>query len=98
MGLGDNSNSSKEFKVKLYNAMESDKGLNSGKGLDKGKGIDKGSPDNNKSFETEADPDAMCLDKDKDRVADSTYDRNKGKSVSRFTLGPGYAVEPHNAH
>jgi hypothetical protein len=89
-------NSSKEFKVKLYNAMESDKGLNSGKGLDKGKSIDKGSSDNNKSFETEADPDAMCLDKD--RATNPTYDENKGKSVSRFTLGPGYAVEPHNAH
>jgi hypothetical protein len=96
MALGDNS--SKELKVKLYNAMESDKGLNSGKGLDKGKGIDKGSSDNNKSFETEADTDAMCLDKGKDRATDPTYDGNKGKSVSRFTLGPGYAVEPHMAH
>lgn len=96
MTLGDNS--SKEFKVKLYNAMESDKDLNPGKALDKGKGIDRGSPDNNKSVETEAeaDPDAMCLDKNK--ATDSTSDGNKGKSVSRFTLGPGYAVEPHNAH
>jgi len=92
MALGNNS--SKEFKVKLYNAMESDKGLNSGKSLDKGKSIDKGSPDN-KSFESEADPDAMCLDKDK--ATNLTSEGNKGKSVSRFTLGPGYAVEPHNA-
>jgi hypothetical protein len=96
MALGNNS--SKELKVKLYNAMESDKGLNSGKGLDKGKGIDEGSSDNNKSFETEADTDAMCLDKGKDRATDPTYDGNKGKSVSRLTLGPGYAVEPYMAH
>jgi hypothetical protein len=94
MTLGNDS--SKEFKVKLYNAMESDKGLNSGRGLDKGKGIDRGSLDNNKSVETESDPDAMCLDKD--RATDTTSHGNKGKSVSRFTLGPGYAVEPHNAH
>lgn len=96
MTLGDNS--SKELKVKLYNTMESDKELNSGKGLDKGKGIDKGSSDNNKSFETEADMETMSLDKGKDKAIDSTYVGNKGKSVSRFTLGPGYAVEPHMAN
>jgi hypothetical protein len=40
----------------------------------------------------------MCLDKGKDRATDPTYNGNKGKSVLRFTLGPGYAVEPHMAH
>ncbi len=94
--LGDNS-SSKELKVKLYNAMESDKELNSGKGLDKGKGIDRSSSDKNKSFETEADSEAMSLDKDKGG-ADPTYVGNKGKSVSGLTLGPGSAVEPHMAN
>jgi hypothetical protein len=95
MTLGDNS-SYKELKVKLYNTMDSDKALNTGKGLDKGKGIDRGSSDNNKSFETEADTEAMPLDKD--RRADPTYVENKGKSVSRLTLGPGSAVEPYMAN
>lgn len=96
MALGGNS-SDEELKVKLYNAMESDKDLNSGKGLDKGKGIDRGSPeDNNKSFETKVDTN-MSLDKDKyiDRAA--YPEENKGKSLSRL-LGPGSAVEPHLAH
>ncbi len=97
MPLGGNS-SSEELKVKLYNAMESDKDLNSGKGLDKGKGIDRGSSDKNKSFETEGDTESMPLDKDKDRAADPTNVGNKGKSVSRFTLGAGSAVEPHMAN
>jgi hypothetical protein len=94
--LGGNS-SYEELKVKLYNAMESDKDLNSGKGLDKGKGIDRGSPDN-KSFETESDSESMPLDKDNDRTGDPTYAGNKRKSVSRFTLGTGSAVEPYMAN
>ena len=46
MGPGD-STSSKDFKVKLYNAMESGDEPEPGKPLDKGKGIDKGSDDDN---------------------------------------------------
>jgi hypothetical protein len=46
MGPGD-STSSKDFKVKLYNAMESGDESEPGKHLDKGKGIDKGSDDGN---------------------------------------------------
>ena len=94
MTLGGNS-SSEELKVKLYNAMESDKELNPGKDLDKGKGIDRGSSDD-KFFETEADTESMPLNKD--RATDPTYVGNKGKSVSRLTLGPGSAVEPHMAN
>jgi len=87
--LGGNS-SDEKLKVKLYNAMESDKDLNSGKGLDKGKGIDRGS--------SEGDTESRPLDKDVDRAEDPTYDGNKAKSVSRLTLGPGSAVEPYMAN
>jgi len=97
MALGGNS-SDEELKVKLYNAMESDKDLNSGKGLNKGKGIDRGSSeDNNKSFETKVDTN-MSLDKYKDIDRAAYPEENKGKYLSRLILGPGSAVEPHLAH
>jgi hypothetical protein len=46
MGAGDNY-TSKDFKAKLYNAMESADGSDPSKQMDKGKGIDKGSNDGN---------------------------------------------------
>jgi hypothetical protein len=77
MGAGDE-DSSKDFKVKLYNAMESADESDPSKQIDKGKGIDKGySEDNN---ESEAKP----LDKGK----------GIGRRVPRIELGPGYCVEP----
>lgn len=77
MGAG-NSYSSKDFKVKLYNAMESDEGSNSSKQIDKGKGIDKGNNEGNGESE------AKALDKGK----------GKERRVPRIVLGPGHSTEP----
>jgi len=77
MGVGDSS-SSKDFKAKLYNAMESDDGSDPSKQLDKGKGIDKGYNEGND--ESGAKP----LDKGKG------IDRR----VHRIELGPGHCTEP----
>jgi hypothetical protein len=70
--------SSKDFKVKLYNAMESADESESSKQIDKGKGIDKGYIEGNN--EGEANP----LDKGKG------IDRR----VHRIELGPGHCTEP----
>lgn len=59
MGVGDDY-SSKDFKAKLYNAMESNDGDDSSKQIDKGKSVDKGYTEGN--AESEAKP----LDKGKD--------------------------------
>jgi hypothetical protein len=77
MGAGD-SHSLKDFKVKLYNAMESDDGSDPSKQIDKGKGIDKGFNEGND--ESGAKP----LDKGKG------IDRR----VHRIELGPGHCTEP----
>jgi hypothetical protein len=76
MGADDGS-SSKDFKAKLYNAMESDDGSDPSKYIDKGKGIDKGY--NESGGESEAKP----LDKGKgiDRTAHP------------IRLGPGHCTE-----
>jgi len=77
MGAG-NDYTSKDFKAKLYNAMESDDGSDPSKQLDKGKSIDKGYNEGND--ESGAKP----LDKGKgiDRI------------VHRIELGPGHCTEP----
>lgn len=77
MGSGDNY-SSKNFKVKLYNAMESDDGSNSSKQIDKGKGIDKGSNEGNDGSG------AKPLDKGK----------GIDRKVHSIELGPGHCTEP----
>jgi hypothetical protein len=77
MGVGDSS-SSKDFKAKLYNAMESDDGSDPSKQIDKGKGIDKGYNEGND--ESEAKP----LDKGK----------GIDRGVHRIELGPGHCTEP----
>jgi hypothetical protein len=77
MGAGDKY-SSKDFKAKLYNAMESDDGSEPSKQIDKGKGIDKDYNEGNN--ESEAKP----LDKGKG------IDRR----AHRIELGPGYCTEP----
>lgn len=77
MGAGDNY-SSKDFKVKLYNAMESDDGLDPSKQIDKGKGIDKGFNEGNNENG------AKSMDKGK----------GKDKRVHRIELGPGHCTEP----
>jgi hypothetical protein len=77
MGAG-NDYTSKDFKAKLYNAMESDDGSDPSKQLDKGKGIDKGYNEGND--ESGAKP----LDKGKG------IDRR----VHRIELGPGHCTEP----
>jgi hypothetical protein len=53
MGAGD-SYSSKDFKAKLYNAMESADGSDPSKQIDKGKGIDRGSNDGNNESGTKS--------------------------------------------
>lgn len=77
MGAGD-SNSSNDFKVKLFNAMESDDGSDSSKHIDKGKGIDKGYNEDNGQSE------AKPLDKGK----------GIDRTVHRLHLGPGHCTEP----
>jgi hypothetical protein len=77
MGTGDDY-SSKDFKAKLYNAMESDDGFDPSKQIDKGKGIDKGYNEGNDES------DAKLLDKGKG------IDRR----VHRIELGPGHSTEP----
>jgi hypothetical protein len=77
MGAGDDY-TSKDFKAKLYNAMESADEYDPSKQIDKGKGIDKGNIEGNN--ESEAKP----LDKGKG------IDRR----VHRIELGPGYCTEP----
>ena len=77
MGAG-NDYTSKDFKAKLYNAMESDDGSDPSKQLDKGKGIDKGYNEGND--ESGAKP----LDKGK----------GKERRVPRIELGPGHCTEP----
>jgi len=78
MGAGDYS--SKDSKVKLYNAMESfDDGSEPSKQIDKGKGIDKGHNEGN--GENEPKP----LDKGKG------IDRRR---VPKVELGPGHCTEP----
>ncbi len=78
MGAGDNY-SSKDFKIKLYNAMESDDGSDTSKQIDKGKGVEKGFNEGND--ESGAKP---LLDKGKG------IDRR----VHRVELGPGHCTEP----
>jgi hypothetical protein len=77
MGAGDDY-TSKDFKAKLYNAMESADEYDPSKQIDKGKGIDKGNIEGNN--ESEAKP----LDKGKG------IDRR----VHRIEFGPGYCTEP----
>ena len=77
MGTGDNS-TSKDFKVKLYNAMESGDGSGSSQQTDKGKNIAKGSSEGND--ESEAKP----MDKGK----------GIDRKVHRIELGPGHCTEP----
>lgn len=77
MGVGDSS-SSKDFKAKLYNAMESDDGSDPSKQIDKGKGIDKGYNEGNDESE------AKSLDKGK----------GIDRGVHRIELGPGHCTEP----
>ena len=77
MGAG-NDYTSKDFKAKLYNAMESEDGSDPSKQIDKGKGIDKGYNEGND--ESGAKP----LDKGKG------IDRR----VHRIELGPGHCTEP----
>ena len=77
MGAGDDY-SSKDFKAKLYNAMESADESDPSKQIDKGKGIDKDNIEGNN--EREAKP----LEKGKG------IDRR----VHRIELGPGYCTEP----
>jgi hypothetical protein len=76
MGGGDSSSS--DFKVKLYNAMESNDGQDSSQHIDKGKGIDKS--DTGANVESEA----KSLDKGK----------GIDKSVHPIELGPGHCTEP----
>ncbi len=76
MGGGDNYSSN--FKVKLYNAMESNDGQDSSQHIDKGKGIDKS--DTGANVESEA----KSLDKGK----------GIDKSVHPIELGPGHCTEP----
>ena len=82
MGAG-NDYTSKDFKAKLYNAMESDAmesddGPDPSKQIDKGKGIDKGYNEGN--VESGAKP----------------LDKGKGieRRVPRIELGPGHCTEP----
>ena len=77
MGAG-GSYSSKDFKVKIYNAMESADGSESSEQIDKGKGIDKGSDDDN------GENGAKPLDKGK----------GIDRKVHRIELGPGHCTEP----
>ena len=77
MGAG-NDYTSKDFKAKLYNAMESADGSDPSKQLDKGKGIDKGYNEGN--VESGAKP----LDKGK----------GIERRVPRIELGPGHCTEP----
>jgi hypothetical protein len=82
MGAG-NDYTSKDFKAKLYNAMESDP-MESDDGpvpsnqIDKGKGIDKGYNEGN------------------DESGAKPLDKGKGKErrVPRIELGPGHCTEP----
>jgi hypothetical protein len=74
----DDDYSSKDFKAKLYNAMESADESDPGKQIDKGKGIDKGYIEGNNENE------AKSLDKGK----------GIDKRVHRIELGPGYCTEP----
>ncbi len=89
MGTGDD-HGSKDFKVKLYNAMESDNESDLSKQIDKGKGIDKGYNEGNP--ESEAKP----LDKGKDIDSEAKpLDKGKGiDRVHRIELGPGHCTEP----
>lgn len=82
MGAG-NDYTSKDFKAKLYNAMESDPmesddGPVPNKQIDKGKGIDKGYNEGN------------------DESGAKPLDKGKGKErrVPRIELGPGHCTEP----
>jgi hypothetical protein len=77
MGAG-GSYSSKDFKVKIYNAMESADGSESSEQIDKGKGIDKGSDNDN------GENGAKPLDKGK----------GIDRKVHRIELGPGHCTEP----
>lgn len=77
MCVGDNS-SSKDFKAKLYCAMESGDGFDPNKHIDKGKSIDKSY--NESGGESEAKP----LDKGK----------GIDRTVHPIHLGPGYCTEP----
>jgi hypothetical protein len=74
----DDDYSSKDFKAKLYNAMESADESDPSKQIDKGKGIDKGYIEGNNENE------AKSLDKGK----------GIDKRVHRIELGPGYCTEP----
>ena len=69
---------SKDFKVKLYNAMESNDDSYPSKEIDKGKGVDKGYNEGNNESE------AKSLDKGK----------GIDKRVHRIELGPGHSTEP----
>lgn len=77
MGIGD-SYSSKDFKAKLYNAMESADGFDPSKQIDKGKGIDKGLDHGN------SESGAKPLDKGK----------GIDRKVHRIELVPGHCIEP----
>jgi hypothetical protein len=79
MGTGDDY-PSKDFKAKLYNAMESEDGSDPNRQIDKGKNIDKGYNEGNNENENETKP----------------LDKGKGidRKVHRIELGPGYCTEP----
>jgi hypothetical protein len=70
--------SSKDFKVKLYNSMESNDEFDPSKQIDKGKGVDKGYNEGNNESE------AKSMDKGKG------IDRR----VHRIELGQGHSTEP----
>jgi hypothetical protein len=76
--MGGDSSSSKDFKPKLYNAMESDDRLDPSQQTDKGKGIDKGNTEGN------AESEAKSLDKGK----------GIDKKLHPVELGPGHCTEP----
>jgi len=83
MGTGDNS-TSKDFKVKLYNAMESGDGSGSSQQTDKGKIIDKGSND---SVGGDKSPDNVNSAEQKDEVsywqAQTIYYSNGLKAITK---------------
>jgi len=91
MGAGDYY-SSKNFKAKLYNAMDFDDGSDPSKQTDKGKGIDKGYNEGNDESE------AKLLDKGKDNNESEAKPLDKGKGIDkgvhRIELGPGHCTEP----
>ncbi len=82
----DNSSTSKDFKVKLYNAMESDDGSDTSQQTIKGKGIDKGSSEGIYKGSNEGNDESEAKPLDKGKGID--------RKVHRIELGPGHCTEP----